>query len=535
MPGRRFASVVVALVLAIVAVGRIADTHHVYSDTYDEPHHIAAGMEWLERGTFTFEPKHPPLGKVAAALGPYLAGATIGETPYFDRAAREVLHSRGAYVDDLARARVGMLPFFLSALACVWLWTRRLAGNAAALVAVALFSTTPLVLAHAGLATTDMPLTGTITWALLAIALWLDDHSVRNGAFVGATVALSVAAKLSALMFIPVSAAGLVAARWLVNRTRRRQGLADERRSVDVRRLMTSALVGGLVGFLVMWSIFRFSVGPRFGTLIPGGVPLPLPELVNGVRELLIQSEHGHSGFLLGQHSWRGWWYFFPVGIAVKTPIALLVLTLIGAVAVVRTVRARADWQYLAPIVAAAVILAAAMTSTINIGVRHVLPIFPLMAITAALGVIWLWGLTRHRTAARSAVAVLFAWQIVASVRAHPDYLPYFNELAGTHPERVLRDSDLDWGQDLLRLADTVRARGIDSLSVAYFGKADVDRLVPAAVRPFTPAERPVGWIAISEQLLSHADPQFAGYRWLQSIDPEARVGKSIKLYRVVP
>ena len=173
------------------------------------------------------------------------------------------------------------------------------------------------------------------------------------------------------------------------------------------------------------------------------------------------------------------------------------------------------------------------MTSTINIGVRHVLPIFPLMAITAGIGAVWLWGLTRHRVLARSVVLVLLAWQVGASARAHPDYLPYFNELAGAHPERLLRDSDLDWGQDLLRLADTVRARGIDTLSIAYFGDADVARLVPAVARPFGPAEHPVGWIAISEQWLSHTDPQYAGYRWLRSVEPVARVGKSIKLYRV--
>ena len=181
----------------------------------------------------------------------------------------------------------------------------------------------------------------------------------------------------------------------------------------------------------------------------------------------------------------------------------------------------------------AVAMLGVAMTSSINIGVRHVLPLFPLMAITAAFGVGWLWGLTRYRVAARTAVAALLAWQVGSSARAHPDYLPYFNELAGANPERLLRDSDLDWGQDLLRLADTVRARGIDTLSIAYFGEAEISRILPAAARPFSPAERPIGWIAISEQKLSHADPQYAGYAWLRSIDPVSRIGKSIKLYRV--
>jgi hypothetical protein len=533
MTGRTLLGVVAGALLVLIAVGRVASTYVVYSNTYDEPNHIAAGMEWLERGTFTFEPQHPPLGRVAAALGPYLAGATIEDARSFGQAAKGVLYHRGAYVQDLSLARMGILPFLLAAAVCVWSWARRLGGNAAALVALALFTTTPLVLAHSGVATTDMPLTGTLVWALLAIALWLDDRSIRNGVFVGATVALALVSKLSALAFVPLSAVAFVAVRWLVNRQVRHTGHVAAQAPVDLRRTAASVAVGGVVACLVIWSVYRFSVGPRFGSLIPGGVPMPLPELVDGVRELTGHTEHGHSAFLLGEHRRTGWWYFFPFGLAVKTPIALLVLTVIGAVVAIRTARARADWRYLAPLAAAVAILAVAMTSTINIGVRHVLPIFPLIAITAGIGAVRVWGLTRHRHLARASVAALLAWQVGASARAHPDYLPYFNELAGGHPERLLRDSDLDWGQDLLRLADTVRARGITTLNIAYFGQAEIARLVPAVTRPFTPAERPVGWIAISEQLLSHADPQLAGYRWLRWIEPVAQVGKSIKLYRV--
>ena len=534
MTGRRLAVAVTAIVLAAIAVGRIASTYFVYSNTYDEPYHIAAGMEWLERGTYTFEPQHPPLGRVAVALGPYLANATIGAARSSGGAAVDLLYGRAAYREDLTLARLGILPFFLAAVAGVWSWTRRLQGNGAALIAVALFTTTPIVLAHSGLATTDMPLTATLVWALLAITIWLDDRSVVNGVFVGATVALAIASKLSSLLFLPVCALAFVVVRWLVNRN---AAVAhdERRRRADMRRTVASIAAGGAVAFLVIWSVYHFSVGARFGRLIPGGVPMPLPELLDGVRELSDHNDHGHSGFLLGEHRSTGWWYFFPFGVAVKTPVTLLVLTLVGLWISVRTARARGDWRYAAPGAALVMILGAAMTARINIGVRHVLPMFPLMAITAAVGVLWLWSLTRHRALARVAVVGLIVWQVGVSARAHPDYLPYFNELAGSHPERLLRDSDLDWGQDLLRLADTVRAHRIDTVSVAYFGNADVSRLVPAVARQFGPAEHPVGWIAISEQLLSHADPKYAGYRWLRSVPPVARVGKSIKLYHVKP
>jgi hypothetical protein len=533
MTGRTLAVVAGAVLLAAIAVGRIAATYSVYSNTFDEPDHIAAGMEWWERGMITFDPMHPPLGRAAVALGPYVAGVRIREAASPGRAANAVLYDRGKYVEDLTLARIGILPFFLAAVAAVWVWARRLAGNAAALIAVALFTTTPLVLAHAGLATTDMPLTGTLLWALFAIVVWLDDQSIRNGAVVGATGGLALASKLSAVLFLPLCGAAFVAVRWLVNRRRRDTAAVVVARSLDVRRIAASVAVGAVVAFLVVWSTYRFSIGPRFGTLVPGGVPMPLPELVDGMRLLVNKNSHGHPAFLLDEYRTTGWWYFFPLGVAVKTPIALLVLTIVGAIAAIRTARARGDWRYVAPIAAAVAMLASAMTSKINIGIRHVLPMFPLMAITAAIGVLWLWNLTRYRAVGRVVVAALFVWQVGASVRAHPDYLPYFNELAGSHPEHLLRDSDLDWGQDLLRLADTVRARGIDTLNIAYWGKARVSQLVPAVTRPFGPADHPVGWIAISEQWLSHANPEYAGFRWLRSIEPTARVGKTIKLYRV--
>src|SRR5688572_444431 len=106
MTRRILVSAVVAAVLAVIGVARIAGTYAVYSNTYDEPNHIADGMEWLERGTFTFEPQHPPLGRVAAAVGPYLAGARIHDAPSFGQAAKTVLFARGAYVTDLTFARI---------------------------------------------------------------------------------------------------------------------------------------------------------------------------------------------------------------------------------------------------------------------------------------------------------------------------------------------------------------------------------------------------------------------------------------------
>src|SRR5205823_5709372 len=161
-------------------------------------------------------------------------------------------------------------------------------------------------------------------------------------------------------------------------------------------------------------------------------------------------------------------------------------------VAIIRTRNAEAIAVALMPMA----MLLPAMTSGINIGIRHVLPIYPLLAISAAYAVVALW--KRSRTA----IIVLLAWYFIATALAHPDYMSYFNEAAGRHPERIAADSNLDWGQDLLRLAKIVRREHIDHLYLAYFGTADWRRIVPAAeeLPQFT---RVHGWVAISENQMT--------------------------------
>ena len=134
----------------------------------------------------------------------------------------------------------------------------------------------------------------------------------------------------------------------------------------------------------------------------------------------------------------------------------------------------------------------------------------------------------------RAAVAVLTASTVFITARAYPDFLPYFNPLAGDHPERVLVDSNLDWGQDLYRLATVVEKMHIDSLHVAYFGSADLRAAGVPNARRLGDHERAAGWSAASRTMLAGVwvDTSFA---WLNRIQPVGRVGPSLLLYFVTP
>jgi hypothetical protein len=171
-------------------------------------------------------------------------------------------------------------------------------------------------------------------------------------------------------------------------------------------------------------------------------------------------------------------------------------------------------------------ILAVAILSRIGIGVRHVLPLFPFLAILAAQGCIRLW---ERRGIWRVAVSVLLLSELACSALAHPDYLSYTNALVSD--SEWLSAHDIDFGQDAKRLATVLQAEHIPAVSVALSGQLDLDQLrfpPHTVLKPSTPAE---GWIAVSLLRLKLDD----SYRWLEHYRPVRTIGKTIRLYWIPP
>jgi hypothetical protein len=315
-----------------------------------------------------------------------------------------------------------------------------------------------------------------------------------------------------------------------------------------------------LVTLLVIWAGYRFSITPP---LKAGGVsqgvldrafrgyeslhrlasaisetPLPLGEFVAGLGSAWDRTSEGHPAFLLGNYSNTGWWYFFPVVLAVKTPLPFTILAVVGVALLIRRVRTRLVWQHWGPIVCAAVILVACLPSPVNAGVRHILPIYTMLAIVAGFGAASLLSLSlRYKILA----VLLLGWNVSSSLSSHPDYLAYLNELAGSHPERILSGSDVDWGQDLKRLSQELKHLGVSEVSMSYFGTADPAHYEMPRLRPLLPYHPATGWVAISvfnlnekAAALQQADHSpVSPYAWLTQQKPFARAGKSIFLYYV--
>lgn len=164
-------------------------------------------------------------------------------------------------------------------------------------------------------------------------------------------------------------------------------------------------------------------------------------------------------------------------------------------------------------------------------GVRHILQIYPLLSLAAGYAVAK-WLAAPGPWWRRAAVGVLVGAAVVESARAHPDYLPYFNALAGDRPERFQGDSDLDWGQDLGRLSRRLRELGVKEVAIAYFGSADLERAGLPRFRRLAPGERASGWVAVSVRYLV-MPPRGGTYDWLKPYRPVEVVGKTMRLYRL--
>jgi 4-amino-4-deoxy-L-arabinose transferase-like glycosyltransferase len=443
-------------------------------------------------------------------------------------------------------------------LLAAWLWARRLlASERAALLAVLLLASVPAVLGHGALASLDVAAAATIALALYALQGWLASGTLRAALLFGLATGVAVATKFSAVPFVglallalPLAQAGMRAATVRpvgppagVSAGARTAGLA----LAGAATLLVLFLVYAPrardpagVAFRYQWAVAYLLQKPgldhALGVLL-GHLWLPreLKDVVNGVVAVKAHNDTGHLSYLLGEVRRGGWWYFYLVALAVKTPVPLLVAGPAGLAALaVNGWRSGDAWKLAPAVIVAAILLFASAFSRINIGIRHVLVLYPFLALGGAYLLQCAWRAlgAMERTRARlatAAILLLCAWQLSPLWRAYPDYLPYFNETVA-HPERVLVDSDLDWGQDLWRLERRAAQLRIPRLSLAYRGTADLARepLPPLAILP--PRQSAKGWIAVS-QLARTRNPE--DYAWLAAFTPLERIGKTIDLYYV--
>jgi hypothetical protein len=499
--------------LLLVAIGslRIVSTYTVFNHTIDEPDHLAAGMELLQTGKYRYEDQHPPLARVFGALGPFLAGERWHSGPDSYLEGYRILGHGPHYDRILALGRMGILPFFWIASLVVYLWGFRVGGPAAALGSTLFFTTLPPVLAHAGLITTDMALTCWTGAAGLATLYWADLPDRKRSLLFGAVLGLAWLSKLSALVFLPAAWMAMYALHLC-------RSSPDLHKTLwEVRGRLRPAAVVLAVAFLVVWAGYEFS----FARVDFLHLRLPAPRFFSGIHRVWQHNREGQPSYLLGQRSPDGFWYYFPVVLAVKTPLGMLVL-LLGVL-----------WMGLrkaaVPLAFSTGILLFAMASRIDIGVRHILPVYVGFSVCCGLAVAWAWDANRSRgLLAKAFVLALLAWHVISGALQHPDYLAYTNEIAGHHPERFVADSDLDWGQDMKRLGEYLAQAGAARVTFTPFNRTYGLAGDPMPeMAPSDPDRPSPGWNAVSITMWK----VFGFPAWADRVAPQKRIGRSILLW----
>jgi hypothetical protein len=580
---RRACLGILTAVFVAAAVAWTVGSAASLSHTFDEPHHLATGIEWWQFGTYRWWTENPPLPKVVTAFIPYLAGMrlparpTVLDAPPWT-AGIELLDAAPSYEHALMLARLGTVVFLLLTLGLTFVLAGGRKRLLSAFTATALVATYPPLLGHAGLATTDVAALATVLLFLLFLDRWAERPSRGRAAAVGVALALATLCKLTAPAFCLASGlAWLMARRWANGRRTDGDGPAVAS-ALSWRALPAQMVIASAAAFLVMWAGYRFSVG-RLDDLPPMayiGTPvlpppgqrsallawfchlrLPAPELWDGFLFLKAHDKHGHSAFLFGQIRERGgFWNFYLVGLLLKSPLPFLLLLAACLPALLRKRRAALDPRALGAGLAALAALALSTLLTVNIGLRHLLVVVPLLAIFIAGAVTpWLEDLARRDRRQRIVALLAFSALLVAGVvtveRARPQLMAYFNPLAGREPGHALVDSDLDWGQDFLLLKRALRERQISTAHYGFFGTMnpcgpDLPQLVP--LRPKVPV---TGWIVLSEQFYrgnffvsivreSCASPHYhfvlapgGSFDWLKAYQPVARIGATLRLYHL--
>ncbi len=464
------------------------------SPTTDESVHLFAGYTYLTERDFRLDPEHPPLLKELAAL-PLLFEKILNlpmdglwdkaENFYYDswQEARTLGNSFLFSMENNATKLIflGRLPFiFLTLILGVftYFWSKKLYGEKAGLLTAFLILLMPNILAHGRLINTDLGLTLFFFICLYFWGQFLKKPSWANFFLSGIFLGLVLSSKYTGIIIVPI----------LITLAIVKLFLDDSHE--NWLKYLTGFLGSSAIAFLIIWASYGFLVDRLpvpIGTFSENikmwtsyNIPTFFDGVFNKIRPFLFPAEFykgfflvfrhalgGHSAYLLGQNSNTGWWYYFPVAIFYKTPLAFFVL-LGMSIGNYRKIKTNILFDELLIIIPPIIFLIFAMYSKADLGVRHVLPIFPFLAIYASRTVN-LINFSKFNWA-MAGFLLLILWYGFSSVINFPDYIAYFNETAGGGKGgyRILTDSNLDWGQDISRIKNYLDENKLQNPYVVY-------------------------------------------------------------------
>jgi len=574
------------------------------SVTMDEVAHLPAGYSYLTQKDMRLNPEHPPLMKDLAAI-PLLfiknlpAGRQGINFPKDIKSWQEdvngqwdfgfnFLYQSGNPVDKMIFwGRIPMILILILLGFYIFKWTKELFGQKTALLALFLFSFSPTFLAHGRLVTTDV---GAATGVFIASYYFLKalkNPSKRNIIFAGIAFGLAELCKFSVILLLPFF--GLLALIWWLVK------LGNFKQTLKILVLVF------VIGFLLIWPIYQYHVlnEPPERQVRDAGVFLsaypdlikkpilfaadkpilrPYAQYLTGLFMVFHRAAFGNTTYFLGEVSNLGWKNYFPVVYSIKEPLTFHILTLIALLYAAWSMNIRSSspfttlgwlikkhsWQNtfqrtgswiknhfpeFSMLCFIGLYWTVSLISSLNIGVRHLLPVFP-FTILLVSGIIGNLIKSPFLKLKLTILGILILWQAVSVISIYPHFLAYFNELAGGPSQGYIYtvDSNLDWGQDLKRLKNWVDKNlpADRQVYVDYFGGGNSQYYLKEKYVPWggqrNPEEFPKGnYLAVSATFLQGGRGELAPgfnqptgyYRWLNKYTPITKIGYSIFIYYI--
>jgi dolichyl-phosphate-mannose-protein mannosyltransferase len=556
------------LILAVMGVNLFSQAARK-SLTNDELVHIPSAHRHLIAGDFRLNPEHPPLAKLWAALPlPFVHLRYMQPPPRTDQ---DFLQFTSTYSSefwqlnkDSCRAiafwsRLPMVILTLGLGVLIFIYARTFFTLRAAVIAVAIFSLEPTMLGHGWIVHTDIPAAYAYLLFFFGLQRYWVQPTFRRAIWFGLFAGIALVTKFSlavvAAVFLVVLIYGAVQARPL-----------------EPSKLKRLARVGfaTITAFVLVNAAYFFQhprLAPQDSNWISiyAGSPLAAQKAIGllnifsrvvptyylfGIYTVYVHNRLGHPSSLLGSYSLHGWWSYFPVTFALKTSIPVLILSVVAILWAMWSTVSKRKLIWLPALLAIALFLGMSIFSHINIGVRHIIPIFPFLFLLAGAFLDRLLK-TRYLRAAIIAMVVLFGWMGFDAVAGYRNYISFTNSLTLGRPNwQVLSDSNVEWGEEIGELAEYLHQQG-DTRIMAAMSASMTPHLEGLEIVGYAPRDlqsSPTRYVAIGASYLNGSTVRddltdengvrlteeqrvnyFANYRTLK---PERVFGNSIYLYR---
>lgn len=590
-------------VMGVVAITSVRED----AVTMDESPHITAGYSYLKFQDMRLNPEHPPLIKDIAAAPLLFQSASRRinfplEHPAWTSMVNaqwdlgpQFLYRSGNDPDNIIfLGRIGPILLMLLFGWFVFAWSRKLFGSKWALFTLTLFVFSPTIMAHGRLVTTDVAAAFAFFIAIYSYVNLLRNPSTKNLLIAGVAFAVAQLLKFSLVLlfgFLPA-----ITILWILLK---RESILKNTSMWAFRFLAILAIAALIILPVYHFHVANYPVEKQIGDIehilqssrFPAVTdalvwmadkPLlrPYAQYLLGVSMVFMRVAGGNTTYFLGEISNQAWLHYFPVAFLLKTPLALLILSLVSLIVfkMRHFVRLRnmgfagyikdllskiyVNFDEVVALLFFLFYWLISITGNLNIGVRHILPTLPFLYILIT-GQLARWIHTRPQIMSASIldsvkhyagyyasmikklalIGILLLWYIFSFSAIYPHFIAYFNELAGgpDNGYKYIVDSNLDWGQDLRRLAKFVEnppdGGNIDSIKVDYFGGGDVKYYLGDKAEEWHADNGPTtGWLAVSATFLqtSRGFPD-ASYAWLDEYEPVAKMGWSIFVYNISP